>query len=60
VAQVSRSQAQVLLRGCEVVSLTEPMAHAAGQLLGRAVRRNARRPMDTLICSELSGQRIFG
>src|ERR1700722_10051886 len=40
VAQVSRSPAQVqlrrLLRGCEVVALTERMAHAAGQLLGRA------------------------
>ena len=40
VAQVSRSPAQVqlrrLLRGCEVVSLTEQTAHAAGQLLGRA------------------------
>jgi predicted nucleic acid-binding protein len=40
VAQVSRSpvQAQLrrLLRGCEIVSLTEQKAHAAGQLLGRA------------------------
>ena len=40
VAQASRSPAQVqlrrLLRGCEVVSLTEQSAHAAGQLLGRA------------------------
>jgi hypothetical protein len=40
VAQVSRSPAQVqlrrLLRGCEVASLTEPQAHAAGRLLGRA------------------------
>ena len=40
IAQVSRSPAQVqlrrLLRGCEVVSLTEQQAHAAGQLLGRA------------------------
>jgi hypothetical protein len=40
VAQVSRSPSQVqlrrLLRGCDVVALTEPMAHAAGQLLGRA------------------------
>jgi predicted nucleic acid-binding protein len=39
VAQASRSPAQVqlrrLLRGCEVVSLTEQTAHAAGQLLGR-------------------------
>ena len=40
VAQVSRSPSQVqlrrLLRGCEVVPLTEPVAHAAGRLLGRA------------------------
>jgi hypothetical protein len=40
VAQVSRSPAQAqlrrLLRGCDVVSLTERGAHAAGQLLGRA------------------------
>jgi predicted nucleic acid-binding protein len=39
IAQVSRSPAQVqlrrLLRGCDVVSLTEQQAHAAGQLLGR-------------------------
>jgi predicted nucleic acid-binding protein len=40
IAQVSRSPAQAqlrrLLRGCEVVSLTEQGAHAAGQLMGRA------------------------
>ena len=40
IAQVSRSPAQVqlrrLLRGCDVLSLTEHEAHAAGQLLGRA------------------------
>lgn len=40
VAQVSRSPAQVqlrrLLRGCEVMTLTEQKAHAAGNLLGRA------------------------
>ena len=40
VAQVSRSSSQVqlrrLLRGCEVVSLTEQRAHSAGRLLGRA------------------------
>jgi len=40
VVQVSRSPSQVqlrrLLRGCEVVTLTEQRAHAAGQLLGRA------------------------
>jgi hypothetical protein len=40
VAQVSRSprQAQLrrLLRGCEVLALDEPLAHAVGRLLGRA------------------------
>ena len=40
VAHVSRSprQAQLrrLLRGCEVLALDEPMAHAVGRLLGRA------------------------
>jgi predicted nucleic acid-binding protein len=40
VAQVSRSPAQVqlrrLLRGCEVMNLTESDAHAAGHLMGRA------------------------
>jgi len=40
VAQVSRSPAQVqlrrLLRGCEVMNLTEPDAHSAGHLMGRA------------------------
>jgi predicted nucleic acid-binding protein len=39
IAQVSRSPAQVqlrrLLQGCEVVSLTEKRAHAAGYLLGQ-------------------------
>jgi len=39
-AQVSRSAQQVqlrrLLRGCEVINLTEQAAHAAGRLLGRA------------------------
>jgi predicted nucleic acid-binding protein len=40
IAQVSRSPAQVqlrrLLRGCEIVPLTEQGAHAAGELMGRA------------------------
>jgi hypothetical protein len=40
VAQVSRSPSQVqlrrLLRGCEVLNLTESDAHAAGHLMGRA------------------------
>ena len=40
VVQVSQSPTQVqlrrLLRGCEVVGLTEQGAHSAGRLLGRA------------------------
>lgn len=44
VVQVSRSPTQVqlrrLLRGCEVVSLTEQRAHSAGRLLGRAGSRD--------------------
>jgi len=39
VAQASRSPSQVqlrrLLRGCEIVAMTEQSAHAAGHLLGR-------------------------
>ena len=44
VAQVSRSPAQVqlrrLLRGCEILPLTEQKAHAAGELMGRAATRD--------------------
>jgi len=43
VVQVSRLPTQVqlrLLRGCEVVSLTEQRAHSAGRLLGRAGSRD--------------------
>lgn len=44
VVQVSRSPTQVqlrrLLRGCDVVSLTEQRAHLAGRLLGRAGSRD--------------------
>jgi predicted nucleic acid-binding protein len=44
VAQVSRSPKQVqlrrLLRGCEVVALTEDVAHRVGALLARARTRD--------------------
>jgi hypothetical protein len=44
VAQASRSPGQVqlrrLLRGCEIVPLTEQGAHAAGALIGRAATRD--------------------
>jgi hypothetical protein len=40
VAQVSRSPGQVqlrrLLRGCDIIPLTEHKAHASGELMGRA------------------------
>jgi hypothetical protein len=44
VVQVSRSPAQVqlrrMLRGCEIATLTEQRAHAAGELMGRAATRD--------------------
>lgn len=44
IAQVSRSANQVqlrrLLRGCDVIPLTEQQAHAAGELIGRAATRD--------------------
>ncbi len=44
IAQASRSPAQVqlrrLLRGCEILPLTEQKAHAAGALMGRAATRD--------------------
>jgi PIN domain len=44
VAQVSRSPAQVqlrrLLRGCDIIPLTEQKAHAAGELMDRAATRD--------------------
>jgi hypothetical protein len=44
IAQVSCSPAQVqlrrLLRGCEIIPLTEQNAHAAGELMGRAATRD--------------------
>ena len=58
VAQVSRVPSQVqlrrLLRGCEVVPLTEPMAHAAGQLLGRARSADV---VDAVVVQVAAGRR---
>ena len=58
VAQVSRSPAQVelrrLLRGCEVVSLTEQGAHSAGRLLGRAGLRDI---VDAVVAATAAGLR---
>jgi hypothetical protein len=58
VAQVSRSPTQVqlrrLLRGCEVVSLTEQGAHSAGRLLGRAGSRDV---VDAVVADMAAGLR---
>jgi hypothetical protein len=44
IAQVSRSPTQVqlrrLLRGCEIIPVTEQKAHAVGELMGRAATRD--------------------
>ena len=58
VVQVSRSPTQVqlrrLLRGCEVVSLTEQGAHSAGRLLGRAGSRDV---VDAVVADTAAGLR---
>jgi predicted nucleic acid-binding protein len=64
VAQVSRSAAQVqlrrMLRGCKVVSLTEPSAHAAGQLLGRAGASDVVDAVVAQIAAELQADVVTG
>lgn len=64
VAQVSRSLAQVqlrrLLRGCEVASLTEAKAHAAGQLLGRAGSRDVVDAVVAQTAAELQADVVTG
>jgi predicted nucleic acid-binding protein len=64
VAQVSRSPAQVqlrrMLRGCEVVSLTERSAHAAGQLLGRAGASDVTDAVVAQIATELHADVVTG
>jgi len=58
VVQVSRSPTQIqlrrLLRGCEVVSLTEQGAHSAGRLLGRAGSRDV---VDAVVADTAAGLR---
>jgi predicted nucleic acid-binding protein len=58
VAQVSRSPAQAqlrrLLRGCEVASLAEQGAHAAGRLMGRAGSRDV---VDAVVAVTAAGLR---
>jgi hypothetical protein len=64
VAQVSRSPAQVqlrrLLRGCEVASLAEARAHAAGQLLGRAGSRDVVDAVVAQTAAELQADVVTG
>jgi predicted nucleic acid-binding protein len=64
VVQVSRSPTQVqlrrLLRGCEVMSLTEQRAHAAGRLLGRAGSRDVVDAVVAATAAELGADVVTG
>ena len=64
VAQVSRSPMQVqlrrLLRGCEVVSLTEQRAHLAGRLLSRAGSRDVVDAVVAATAAELRADVVTG
>jgi predicted nucleic acid-binding protein len=64
VVQASRSPTQVqlrrLLRGCEVVSLTEQRAHAAGRLLGRAGSRDVVDAVVAATAAELQADVVTG
>jgi predicted nucleic acid-binding protein len=64
VVQVSRSSAQVqlrrLLRGCEVVSLTEQRAHSAGWLLGRVGSRDVVDAVVAATAAELRADVVTG
>jgi predicted nucleic acid-binding protein len=64
VVQVSRSPTQVqlrrLLRGCEVVSLTEQRAHLAGRLLGRAGSRDVVDAVVAATAAELRADVVTG
>jgi len=64
VVQVSRSPTQVqlrrLLQGCEVVSLTERRAHAAGRLLGRAGSSDVVDAVVASVAAELGADVVTG
>lgn len=64
VVQVSHSPTQVqlrrLLRGCEVVSLTEQRAHFAGRLLGRACSRDVVDAVVAATAAELQADVVTG
>jgi predicted nucleic acid-binding protein len=64
VVQASRSPTQVqlrrLLRGCEVVSLTEQRAHSAGRLLGRTASRDVVDAVVADVAAELRADVVTG
>jgi hypothetical protein len=64
VAQVSRSPAQVqlrrLLRGCEIMPLTEQRAHAAGELMGRAATSDVVDAVVAQTAADLRGDVVTG
>lgn len=64
VVQVSRSPTQVqlrrLLRGCDVVSLTEQRAHLAGRLLGRTGSRDVVDAVVAAAAAELRADVVTG
>src|SRR5580658_10137152 len=60
VVQVSRSPKQVLLRRCDVVSLTERRAHLAGRLLGRAGSRDVVDAVVAATAAELRADVVTG
>jgi len=64
VAQVSRSPAQVqlrrLLRGCEIMPLTEQQAHAGGELMGRAATSDVVDAVVALTAADLRADVVTG
>jgi predicted nucleic acid-binding protein len=64
IAQASRSPAQVqlprLLRGCEILPLTEQRAHAAGALMGRAATSDVVDAVVAQIAADLHADIVTG
>jgi predicted nucleic acid-binding protein len=64
IAQVSRSPNQVqlrrLLRGCDIIPLTEQQAHAAGELMGRAATRDITDAVVARTAADLNADVITG
>lgn len=63
-AQVSRSATQVqlrrLLRGCDVVPLTETKAHAVGELMGRVATTDVVHAVVAQMAAELRADVVSG